>query len=117
MVKGHKIIARVALISGSQFLAPFIASAATLPNSCDAFLGLLNRIAFTFSAFIFAIAIIMVLVAAFQFLTAGGDAAKATTARGTLVWAVIGLAVALLAFSVPSIVVSFFGGALLTNCG
>ena len=98
------------------FFAPLAASAATLPTTCNDFLGLLNRIAYTFSAFIFAIAIIMVLVAAFQFLTAGGDAAKAGTARGTLVWAVIGIAVALLAFSVPSIIVSFFGGSLLANC-
>lgn len=93
-----------------------IASAAALPSTCNDFLGLLNRIAYTFSAFIFAIAIIIVLVSAFKFITGGGDASAAGEARQMLIWGIVGIAVALLAFSTPTIVVSFFGGTLLTNC-
>src|SRR3989338_3649608 len=88
------------------FFAPLAASAATLPTTCNDFLGLLNRIAYTFSAFIFAIAIIIVLVSAFKFITAGGDSAATGEARQMLIWGVVGIAVALLAFSTPSIVVS-----------
>lgn len=97
-------------------LLPYTAYAA-LPATCNDFLLLLGRISNTFAAFIFAIAIIMVLVAAFKFITGGGDASAAGEARQILIWGVVGIAVAMLAFTVPSIVQSFFGGTLLTNCG
>lgn len=109
-IRNSKIIAVL------PFLAPIAVSAATIPVTCNDFIALFNRVAYTFAAFIFMISIIMVLVAAFTFVSAGGSAEKATAARSTLVFAVIGIAVALLAFTVPAIVVSFFGGAVLTNC-
>ena len=99
-----------------SIISPVVSNAATLPVTCNDFIGLFNRVAYTFAAFIFMISIIMVLIAAFTFVSAAGNAEKATKARGTLVFAVIGIAVALLAFSVPAIIVSFFGGSVLTNC-
>lgn len=59
---------------------------------------------------IIVIAVIMVLIAAFQYVTAGGDSEKTTTARRTLTYAAIGIAVALLAKGFPEIVSSIFSG-------
>ncbi|MFY9462516.1 MAG: hypothetical protein WAP51_04940, partial [Candidatus Sungiibacteriota bacterium] len=58
---------------------------------------LLNAIAGWFETIIFAIAIIMILVAAFQFLTAAGNEEKVSTARKSLMWGLVGIAVALFA--------------------
>lgn len=57
------------------------------------------------------ISVIMVLVAAFQYVTAGDDTEKTSKARKTITYAAIGIAVALLAESIPSIVSDFFSGA------
>lgn len=50
------------------------------------------------------LAILFMLVAAFTFLTAGGSPEKIATARQMLIYAVIGIAVALLAYAIPFIV-------------
>jgi len=55
------------------------------------------------------IAVIMILVAGYFFLTAGGSEDKITTARGYLVYALVGVAVALLAFALPAVIRSFLG--------
>ena len=106
-----------ALLATTGALAPIAVSAAVLPTSCSELLTFLSSaVAQTLAAFIGAIAIIMILVAAFQFLTAGGDAEKVKTARGTIPWAVIGIVVALISFNIPGILSSFLGGALPTVC-
>ena len=53
------------------------------------------------------LAILFMLVAAFLFLTAGGSPEKIATARQMLTYAVIGIAVALLAYVIPYIVRGF----------
>ena len=50
------------------------------------------------------IAVLFILVAAFHFLTASGNPEKIATARQMLIYAVIGIAVALLAYAIPFIV-------------
>lgn len=98
-------------------VAPITVLAAVLPTSCSELLTFLSSaVARTLAAFIGAIAIIMILVAAFQFLTAGGDAEKVKTARATITWAVIGIVVALISFNIPGILSSFLGGSLPTVC-
>lgn len=59
--------------------------------------------------FLMAIATVMVLLAAFNYVTANGDSEKVSKATKMLTWAAIGIAVALIAYNVPSIVSSFFG--------
>lgn len=54
-------------------------------------------------------AVVMGLWAGILFITAGGDAAKLTTARNILLYAIIGIAVAILAFSLVAISQSIFG--------
>lgn len=61
-----------------------------------------------FSWFIALVSVVMGLYAGFLFITARGEAAQLKTARGTLLWAVIGIAVAVLAFSIIAITKSIF---------
>lgn len=68
------------------------------------FTGLINW----FSWGVALVAVVMGLYAGFLFITARGEAAQLKTARGTLLWAVIGIAVAVLAFSIIAITKAIF---------
>ena len=54
-------------------------------------------------------AVVMGLYAGILFITAAGDATKVTTARNILLYSIVGIAVAVLAFSIISIVKAFIG--------
>jgi hypothetical protein len=54
-------------------------------------------------------AVIMLIWAGILFLVARGDMTKLTQARGALIWGVVGVAVALLSFSIPLIIKNTFG--------
>ncbi len=56
------------------------------------------------------IAVIIVIWAAFLFMTSGGNQQKVTTARQTLWYAIIGLTVLLLAKGVTSLIQNFLSG-------
>ena len=56
-----------------------------------------------------ALAVIMVIYAGFMFLTAGGDADKINKAREALMYAVVGVVIALLARSIVPIAKAFLG--------
>lgn len=58
--------------------------------------GLLHRIAVFLLQIASPILVIMVLWAGFQFLTSAGEPEKLTTARKTLLWAVLGFAIVLI---------------------
>lgn len=58
------------------------------------------------SFFIGVVATIMVMVAGFKYITAGGDPAKVGNAKSTLVYALIGLAIAVLAQFLVQFVIS-----------
>lgn len=53
------------------------------------------------------VAVIFILLAAFQFITGGGDAEQITSARGKLIWAAVGIGVAFLAQAVPTLLQGF----------
>lgn len=53
------------------------------------------------------LSVIMILVAAFMYVTSGGDPERVGKATKTITYAVIGIAVALLASGVPSLVANF----------
>ena len=55
-----------------------------------------------------AISIIMVVMAAFQYVTAGDDTEKTSKARRTLTYSAIGIVVALIAYGFPQIVANVF---------
>lgn len=56
------------------------------------------------------IAVIMILFAAFNFLTAAGNEDKIKSARNYLIFALVGVAVALLAFALPAVIGPLLGG-------
>jgi hypothetical protein len=56
------------------------------------------------------VSVIMILLAAFEYVTAQDDTEKTHKARWTITYGAIGLAVALLATVFPAIVASVFGG-------
>ena len=58
--------------------------------------------------FVGLIAVVMGLYAGVLFITASGDAEKITTARSILLYAIVGIAVAVLAFSLVAISKSVF---------
>lgn len=61
--------------------------------------------------------IIFTLVAAFKYLTAGGDPEKVRAAGSTLLYVVVAVVVALIAKGLPLIVSGFVGGGLVsTGC-
>jgi len=55
------------------------------------------------------LAVIFIIVAAFKYLTSGGDAEKTKSARDFIIYAVIAIAVAILAKGIIALVGSFFG--------
>jgi hypothetical protein len=66
--------------------------------------------------FLIALALIFVVVAAFKYLTAGGDPEKVKSAGATLLYAAIAVGVALLARAVPLVIASFLGASNLSTC-
>lgn len=79
----------------------------------------LNTVCVVFSwlfYFLIALAVVFIVVAAFKYLTAGGDAEKVKGAGSTLLYAAIAVGVALLARAIPLIVASFLGAGTLSTC-
>lgn len=60
-----------------------------------------------FAAIVFAIAVIMIIFGAITYITSGGDEDKAGKAKKILTYALIGIAVALLAFGAQALIRSF----------
>ena len=59
--------------------------------------NLVGKIINIFSVVVGIVAVIMIIVGGFKFITSGGDSGKVTSARNTIVYAIIGLVVVALA--------------------
>lgn len=102
----------VAPVTGSGIPASNVTTVTGIFNIICALLG------WMFILFII-LAVVFVIVAAFKYLTAGGDAEKVGTANHMLIYAVVAVAVAVLARAIPVIVANFFNasaGAALGVC-
>ncbi len=75
--------------------------------------SLLQTLARFFGTLIMAIAVFMILYAGFKFVTSGDNEESVGQARTMLTYGVIGIIVALIAFSVPALVASVLGGTVL----
>ena len=73
---------------------------------------LLQSLASFFGTLIMAIAVFMILYAGFKFITSGDNEESVGQARTMLTYGVIGIIVALIAFSVPTFVASILGGSV-----
>ncbi len=69
-----------------------------------------TKIANIIGTIILAVSVIMILFSAFNFLTAGGDTEKVASARNTLIYALVGVAVSLLAYVLPNLVQTLIRG-------
>ena len=81
--------------------------------------GVLNLFCVLFAwafYFLIALSVIFVLVAAFKYLTAGGDPEKVKAAGSTLLYAAVAIGVALLARAVPLVIGSFLGAGTVSSC-
>jgi hypothetical protein len=83
--------------------------------------GLINLICLAFDYMFYALialSLVMVVIAGFNYVTSNGSAEKVDKATKMILYAVIGIAVALLARGIPLIVGNFLGAskANLTSC-
>lgn len=97
----------------SLLLLPSFALAQTPPSPPPAFLRsicdvekFINAIAFWFLAFLLLVSVVFLLLAAFNYLTAQGSSEKAEKAGEQIKYAVVGIVVGLLAYSVPLVIFS-----------
>ncbi len=79
-------------------------------GSVDDILRIVDRIINILGGLFFAAAVIYIFFAAYLYLTAAGDPEKLTKAKNQLIYAIIGIAVGLVAFSVTTIVQRFING-------
>jgi phosphotransferase system glucose/maltose/N-acetylglucosamine-specific IIC component len=74
-------------------------------NSADSILNNAINIVYFVSG---AVAVIIIIVAGFMFITSGGDPAATAKARNTITYAVVGLVVIALAFVITQFVIGRF---------
>jgi|SRR3989344_869699 len=75
----------------------------------DDFFGLFQSVALWLYAFAFAFAVIMLLWAGYLYMTAQDDEKQLEKAKHTIMYAVIGIIVAVLANGTPKLISSFLG--------
>ena len=93
------------MLAGAQVQTPPVVSGFNI----DYVLGLLQTVVnWLFSIFLI-LAVIFLLLAAFKYLTSGGDSGKVSEATQAVVYAAVAIGVALLAASVRFLVSDFLG--------
>lgn len=86
-----------------------------ITNVCE-LITKINTIINWLLVFLIILAIIFVIVAAFNYLTAGGDAEKVGAANKRIIYAAVAVAVGLLAKAVPFVVAGVLGVDIGTDC-
>ncbi len=72
--------------------------------------ALINRVINIIAAVFFLVAIFVIIQAGWMYLNSEGDEGKVTEARQKLIYAAVGIAVALIAYSATSLVANFLQG-------
>ncbi len=104
---------RAIVLGVSIFVLPLMAHAAAIVK----IMGIACKIANYLFTLALAIGVIYAIVGAFKYMTSGGDSSKVSEAHKTLTWAAVGIAVAILAGSVPGVIASLLGYTeALPNC-
>ena len=80
-----------------------LGSESEVPTSGAGILARIQLIANWVFALFLALSVIYIILAAFQFVTGGGDPAQVSGARQKLIYALIGIAIALIAAGFPAI--------------
>ena len=79
------------------------------PTTGVGVLNLIKTVANWFAAVLFVVAVIFIILAAFGYLTAGGEDEKIKSAKQKLVYAIVAVVVAALAFFIPTIIFNILG--------
>ena len=101
---------------------PLIALAVPIqnaPNTISSVQILLDKVCLIVNVIftiLLVVVVVFIILAAFSYLTAGGDPEKVKAANQKLIYAAVALVVALIAKGVPAIVTSFFGVGTFTAC-
>lgn len=98
------------MLFGFSFSVFAVTEVPTNVTSIDALISIINTIANWIFAILLALAVVMLLLAAFNWLTSGGSEEKVSSARRMLIWALVGIAVALAAKGLVEIVKALIGG-------
>ncbi len=101
------VICSLVLLSGSVLaqISPNVQTPSPVTvSSPQGLIDIINRVIGWIYTFFFVIAIILILFAAFTYLTSSGDPEKVTKAKNQLIYAAVAVAVALLAYSFTAIV-------------
>jgi hypothetical protein len=113
---------KLVLVSALVIITPLLAfaqvpppSTGTVNSACDIVVKIVDLVKI-FGTIILVVAVIMLLYAAFLFITGGGNEERIKTARSILIYALIGLAVAILATSAQTIVKGLVGGTFIGSC-
>jgi uncharacterized membrane protein len=95
-------------------LLPFLAMAQEQPPrvtlSKESIATLISDFATYFAGIIFTLGILVMLYAAFLYMTAGGDEDKVGKAKSSFIYGLVGIGIAILAFGMFSLIASFLGG-------
>jgi hypothetical protein len=106
-------ISKVAVV-GFSLLTPALAMAqntgilATVTD-VGGLVGKVNNFVRLAVSILFVLASIFIIIAAFKYLTGKGDPAEIKKAQAMIVWAIVAMIVALFAWAIPKIVISFIG--------
>lgn len=69
-------------------------SGCSTPQGSPTVNGVINTVINIISAFVGVVAVIMIIFAGFKYVTSGGDASKISSAKNTLIYAIVGIIVA-----------------------
>lgn len=94
-----------------KFIADLSIDTSDLPNNSgnDAPSSMLSTALSTIFAIIGAVSLLMIVISGLRYITAAGDPSKMSQAKSAIIYAVIGLAVALSGFSIVTFVVKGIG--------
>ena len=87
-------------------IIPVMAQGTAIISDLGQLEGLIQKIVNWFSWFVLTVAVLFLLVAAWTFLTAGGNPESVAKARQMLIYALIGIAVAVLAWGMVPLITS-----------
>lgn len=76
----------------------------------DSLKGMIQTVVTTLLFIVGAVSVIMIIYGGFRYVTSGGDSNSVTSAKNTILYAVIGLVVALLSYAIVGYVLGTLGG-------
>lgn len=120
-MKKMRKLALLTATGGLLAAAPFLALAQTpvqVPppstpgpiTSGQGFVDLLNVVLRWVATAFWILAALFIFIAAYKYLTAGGDPEKVKSASSNLLWAVVAIAIAIMAYGLPVLVGNFLKG-------